>query len=142
MTLLEGFRCNTVPARADLGLMQDFKRLNVWRKAHELVLAVDAAFPPRSCRRTPWLRHQILRAAASISANIAEGCGKGSSREFLRFLDIAIASSRETENHWLLARDLKLISVADHEKLESMTIEVRRMLVGLSKALRSQRVKG
>lgn len=83
----------------------------------------------------------MLRAAASISANIAEGCGKGSTREFLRFLEIAIASSRELENHLLLARDLKFISPARHEKLEIMATEVRRMLVGLSKSLRSQAAK-
>lgn len=118
--------------------MQDFRRLHVWQKAHALVLAADKALPARACRATPWLRQQILRAAASVSANIAEGCGKRTTREFLRFIEIALGSSRELENHLLLARDLGMLTVSVVRELEALTKEVRRMLVGLSNALHRQ----
>ena len=53
---------------------------------------------------------QIRRCAASIAANIAEGCGKRGNGEFYRFLNVALGSASELEYHFLLARDLRLIS--------------------------------
>jgi four helix bundle protein len=118
--------------------VQDFKRLIVWHKAHALLLAVNETFTPAACRSAPWLRSQVLRAAASISANIAEGCGKTSAREFVRFIDISIGSSRELENHLLVARDTKILSLARFHRLDAQLTEVRRMLIGLARAIRNQ----
>lgn len=118
--------------------MQDFKRLLVWQKAHTLFLAASEAFTPQRTRAVPWLRSQVLRAAASIPANIAEGCGKQTSREFLRFIDIATASSHELENHLMAARDTRVITPKEFSELEALLVEVRRMLIGLTKAIRRQ----
>jgi four helix bundle protein len=65
--------------------MEDFKDLKVWTKAHELTLAVY-----RSTRTFPkeemyGLTSQLRRSAASIGANIAEGCGRRSDAEMKRF---------------------------------------------------------
>ena len=54
--------------------MQDFRRLDVWEKAHELVVIVYRATTNGSERRYPGLASQLRRAASSIPANIAEGC--------------------------------------------------------------------
>jgi four helix bundle protein len=118
--------------------MQDFKRLLVWQKAHTLFLAANEVFTPQRTRAVPWLRSQVLRAAASIPANIAEGCAKSTSREFSRFIDIATASSHELENHLIAARDVRVISTNEFRRLEALVIEVRRMLIGLAKAIRRQ----
>ena len=64
--------------------MSDFKTLQVWQRAHALSLNVD-----RACRaiRLPMyasMRNQLFRAAMSISANIAEGSGQRSRKEFSR----------------------------------------------------------
>jgi four helix bundle protein len=118
--------------------MQDFKRLQVWHKAHALYLEVYRLLTPNLTRDISGLRAQATKAAASISANIAEGCGKASSREFLRFLDIAFASARELENHLIVARDLEVISVQQFVGLDGQLTEVRRMLSGLIQAVRRQ----
>jgi four helix bundle protein len=83
------------------------------------------------------LRSQMLRAAMSIPANIVEGSGKNSSREFVRFLRIALGSATELEYHLIAARDVAVISRSDFESLSLQTIQVRRMLFGLTRYLNS-----
>ena len=90
--------------------MQDFKKLTVWRKAHQLTLqvySVTHAFPPNEMY---GLTSQLRRAISSVPANIAEGCGCDGNREFIRFLHIAFRSASEGEYHLLLARDLNYLS--------------------------------
>ena len=118
--------------------MQDFKRLRVWHKAHECFLSFHAAFAPERGRSVSGLRAQAIRAAASIPTNIAEGCGKSSTREFVRFLELASGSVRELENHLIVARDLEVVSQPQFTALDDQITEVRRMLIGLLRALRRQ----
>ncbi len=119
------------PHRANVMPMQDFKKLLVWRRAHELTLATYRAFEGVSRSSYTGLRGQALRAAASVPSNIAEGCGKRTRADFIRFLQIAHGSAQELEYHLLLARDLGLIDPEVHQRLERRTLEVRRMLHGL-----------
>ena len=78
---------------------------------------------------------QLRRAAVSVSANIAEGCGRRSDGEFVRFLQIARGSISEVEYHLLLARDLKFLTNQVHQDLEKKVIEVQRMLTSLVSAV-------
>ncbi len=87
---------------------EDFKKLKVWGKAHELTLAVYMITRGFPREEVYGLSNQMRRAAASIGANIAEGCGRGSDAELKRFVQIARASANELEYHLLLARDLKI----------------------------------
>jgi four helix bundle protein len=108
--------------------MRDFRELQVWGKAHALTLALytkTRSFPKDEMY---GLTAQIRRAAASIGANIAEGCGRGSDRDFAKFLQIAFGSASELQYHVLLATDLELISRSDHQQLDQSTSEVKRML--------------
>src|SRR5713101_3172791 len=108
--------------------MQGFRRLNVWEKAHRLTLEVyrvTARFPKEELYA---LTSQLKRAASSVAANIAEGCGRGSDADFARFLLIAMGSASELEYHLLLVRDLKFLPEADYLELERRTTEVKRML--------------
>jgi four helix bundle protein len=66
--------------------MRDFRKLKVWSKAHQLTLAlyrVTKEFPKDEMY---GLTAQIRRSAASVGANLAEGCGRKGEREFARFL--------------------------------------------------------
>ena len=115
--------------------MSDFKKLQVWHKAHALSLSVD-----RMCKKVrptqyASFRNQIFRAALSIPANIAEGRRKTSEKEFARFLGIAVSSSSELESHLIFARDAKIITENDFISLVSETIEIRKMLYTLIKRL-------
>jgi four helix bundle protein len=113
--------------------MQDHRKLRVWRKAHELAIAIRQATRrlPRSGYAS--LQSQITRAAESIVLNIAEGCGTTSQREMARFLDISIKSSVELEAQLELARDYKAFENSTWEVLSPLVIDVRRMLCGLRK---------
>ena len=84
--------------------MEDFKNLRVWVKAHEITLDIykkTQCFPKEEMYS---LTSQMRRAAASIGANIAEGCGRRSDGEMRRFLQIARGSANELEYHLLLAK--------------------------------------
>jgi len=85
---------------------------------------------------------QIRRAAASIAANIAEGCGKRGNGEFQRYLNIASGSASELEYHFLLARDLHLLDHAAYARLEAAVVEVKRMLSALVRKIETERLAG
>ena len=93
--------------------MEDFKKLKVWSKAHELTLWIyqrTRSFPKDEMY---GLTSQIRRASASIGANIAEGCGRRSDAEMRRFIQIARGSASELEYHLLLANDLHFVAPDD-----------------------------
>jgi four helix bundle protein len=121
--------------------MQDFKRLKVWVKAHDLVIAVYWATEKRKGRQFPGLISQICRAAGSIPSNIAEGCGHDGSRQLAHFLEIAAASACELEYHLLLAADLGLIPRTVHNDLDRQIQEVKRMLTAFKRQVRAKNEK-
>jgi four helix bundle protein len=117
--------------------VEDFKNLKVWSKAHELTLAIY-----RTTRKFPreeiyGLTSQIRRAAASVGANIAEGCGRRSDPELKRFVQIARGSASELEYHLLLARDLQLLAADEFTNLEAGVLEIQRMLASLMQRLQA-----
>lgn len=127
-------RDRTVPG-AILERMSDFKRLQVWQKAHALSLCIHRVSTRMRGSQYASLRSQVFRAAMSIPANIAEGRRQKSEKEFARFLGYALNSSSELEYHLIVARDTKLLPESDFISLISQTITVRKMLYGLLKRL-------
>jgi four helix bundle protein len=119
--------------------MQDFRNLRVWQKAHELTLAVYKTTRPFPKEEMYGLTSQMRRAAASVPANLAEGCCRQGDTEFGRFAQIALGSVSELEYHLLLSRDLELLSNAEHERLARMVEEVKRMLISFIQTLRGER---
>ena len=117
--------------------MQDFRGLKVWEKSHTLALRVYRATQRVRRSEYPGLVPQLRRSAASIPANIAEGCGHSSRREFARFLQMAIASAFELEYHLILAADLAVIQRSTYVALHAEVKEVKRMLVGLIRRVRA-----
>jgi four helix bundle protein len=120
--------------------MQDFTKLEVWRRALAVAIEVD-----RQTRQFPrggygWLSSQMRRAAASVGANIAEGCGQRTDREFARFLQIAVASVSETQHHLTFARGVGLIAPRDQRRLCDELIQLRRMIVALHRRVRTSLV--
>jgi len=108
--------------------MRDFKQLKVWQKAHRLVLNVY-----RHTRGFPLderfgLTAHLLRSAVSVPSNIAEGCGREGDKDLARFLSIAAGSASETEYQLLLARDLGFLDPEQHQDLDALINEVKRML--------------
>jgi len=115
--------------------MKDFRNLKVWQKSHELALSIYKATLPFPRGEIYGLVSQLRRAASSVPANIAEGCGCNGNREFARFLGIALRSASETEYHLLLSRDLGYLDIETYENLNNRAVEVKRMLTGFIQKL-------
>ncbi len=115
--------------------MEDFKDLVVWQKSHQLALDVHQRthFFPRE--ELFGLTGQMRRSASSIPANLAEGCGRRSDGELLRFVQIARGSASELEYHLLFARDVGLLKADEFGDFDLRTQEVQRMLASLAQRL-------
>ena len=116
-------------------LVRDFRSLRAWQRGRELTL--DVYRLTRSFPKTEsyGLTAQIRRSAVSIPANIAEGAGRSSRKDYARFLDIALGSANELESHLLLAKDLGLLSTDNLRRLIESDIEIRRMLLKLRRSV-------
>ena len=113
--------------------MGDFTKLAVWKKAHALTLAIY--------RETAnWPKHELFglisqsrRAAFSVPANIAEGCGKNSDAELARHTRNSLGSASELSYYLILAHDLSYLKKPAHDDMQTGLSEVRRMLASLER---------
>jgi len=116
--------------------MGDFRNLRVWQRAHQLTLEAygeTSGFPKEERYR---LTNQLRRAAASVPANIAEGCGRNGDVELARFLTIAKGSASELDYLLLLAHDLGYLKAARYEQLAEDVHSISRMLANFVDRLR------
>ena len=114
-----------------------FRDLIAWQKAMDLVEGVYRATQGWPRDEAYGLTNQVRRAAVSVPANIAEGQGRGSSREFGQFLAIAKGSLGELETHLLIAHRLTCLDEQTAGALIAQVTEVGRLLHGLRQSLRS-----
>ena len=115
--------------------MQDYRKLQVWQKAHKLALPTYAVCAYLNSPLAWPLRNQLLRASISVPSNIAEGTGRGTDPDFRRFLLHSLGSLNEVEYDLLLAKDLGFVPAAEYPRLSAQLEEVRRMLSGLIASL-------
>jgi four helix bundle protein len=115
--------------------MADFKKLDVWQRAHLLSLTAHRIAIGIRGAEYRSLRSQIIRAAMSIPANIVEGREAKSEPEFGRFLHYALSSTSELEYHLITAREFGVIEVEDYRAAVTLVKQVRMMLIGLLKRL-------
>jgi four helix bundle protein len=111
--------------------MQDYRKLKVWEKAHQLVLTTYRATKDFPKDELYGVTSQLRRAATSISANIVEGSGRKTRPDFARFLTISLGSTNEVEYFLLLSKDLQYLSEAHYTQLTEQVTEVRKMLLSL-----------
>ena len=122
--------------------MRDFAKLRVWSAAHALSIGVYRATQRVKRCDFPGLVPQLRRSAASIPANIAEGCGHVGSKAFARFLQMAMASAFELEYHRILAAELNVLSRSTCLELHGRVKEVKRMLGALINRVREGSLHG
>ena len=118
-------------------MTSDFKNLKVWQKAMsfaELIYKSTGRFPTSE---RYGLTSQIRRAVVSISANIAEGCGKSTKKDFIRFLHIAYGSVKEVENYLILASRLNYLNSNQVEEANLRCQEVSKMLFSFIRVLKN-----
>jgi four helix bundle protein len=82
------------------------------------------------------LTNQLRRAVVSIPSNIAEGCGRGTNKEYAQFIQIAMGSAYEVDYQLLLSKDLGYIEKEEYEKLNDRTDKIKRQLASLLKKIR------
>lgn len=111
--------------------MQNYKDLKVWEKAHQFTLMIYLESKQFPKEELYGLTNQLRRAASSIPANIAEGCGKGSNGDLAKYLNIALGSANESEYFVLLAKDLSYLEVEKFETLYKLINEIKAMLIAL-----------
>jgi four helix bundle protein len=117
--------------------MQNYKDLKVWEKAHQFTLEVyeiTKLFPKEELYS---LTNQLRRAASSIPANIAEGCGKNSQTELAHYLNISLGSANEAEYFLILSKDLKYLNENIFETLIKIINEIKAMLIALISKVRT-----
>jgi four helix bundle protein len=108
--------------------VKDYRQLAVWQQGHALALElyrITKSFPKEELF---GLTSQLRRAAISIPANIAEGCGRDGDAELKRFLNISLGSACEVDYFILLSSELGYLPKADVEPLGERCLKLRRQL--------------
>ncbi len=114
--------------------MKTHKDLIVWNKSMELVIAtykLSSKFPEEE---KFGLISQMRRAAVSVPSNIAEGAARNSTKEYIRFLYIALGSLSELETQFLISNRLEYIN----DVLEDTITDIRKLLLSLIKSLKNK----
>jgi four helix bundle protein len=117
--------------------MYPFEKLDVWKLAHELAIAVLDDLGNSRDFRARILADQACRAAISIGANIAEGAGSASHASFAKYLGIALGSAYELENHLRVAGGAKLIGAEVADSRIVTIVRVKKMLWSLRERVRN-----
>ncbi len=119
--------------------MRNYEDLEVWQRAHALTITVyriSESFPRSEMF---GLTSQIRRAGNSIGANLAEGCGRWGDTELARYVQIAMGSAAELQNHLRLAKDLGFLRPTDYASVLDDVTSIRQMLTALRQKLRGVR---
>lgn len=109
-----------------------YQKLLVWQRAMELVEEIYTITNQLPKFEQYALSSQMIRAAVSIVSNIAEGWGRNTKLEFVRFLNISFGSACELETQLLVSQ--KQYLTINHQKAFEKLVEVKKMLVALIKS--------
>jgi len=121
--------------RGSSEMLKNYKELKVWQRSYNLCLEIYRITKGFPKEEKYGLTSQIRRAAVSVPSNIAEGYGRKTTQEYIRFLYVAYGSNCELETQLLLSGDLSYIDSAKLEMLLEGVGEVERMLKALIKSL-------
>ncbi len=112
-----------------------FRKLKVWERSIELTVLVYSLTGDFPKAEIYGLSSQMKRAAVSIASNIAEGSGRRTKKDFRQFVAIAHGSNCELQTQIVIARKLGYGTLQKLDETESFSVEVGKMLAGLSKYL-------
>ena len=119
--------------------MATFKRfedIQAWQKSRILVKDIYALSGLGEFSKDYDFRRQIRRSSISIMANIAEGQGRRTDKDFAHFLNMSSGSVAETKSHMYLALDMEYVEQSQFDELYEKLDEVGRMIFSLSSHLR------
>ncbi|SPD73145.1 conserved hypothetical protein [uncultured Desulfobacterium sp.] len=116
-------------------MLKNYRELNVWQKSYHLCLLVYKVTKEFPEDERYGLTAQARRSAVSIPSNIAEGYGRKTTSDYLRFLYIAYGSLCELETQMSISGDLNYIIPDELEKINNVISEIERMLKALLRSL-------
>jgi len=125
-----------------MATFKKFEDIKAWQKARRLTSKIYSVTGSVRFAQDFGLRNQIQRASVSVMANIAEGYGRHSDKEFANFLSMAHASVSEVQSHLYVALDLSYISAEAFEELYNLLEEIGRMTFVLAAHLRKASKSG
>ena len=116
--------------------MVNFRKILVWQKAMLLTTKIytDTKNFPKD--EIFGLTSQLRRSAISIPSNIAEGIGRDSNKELIRFLNIAVGSLFELQTQLEIAKNISYLNEEEFINLYEDSREVERMLVAFLKKIK------
>jgi four helix bundle protein len=115
--------------------IKNYKDLKVWQRSRELVKLIYILTQPFPPEEKFGLTSQMRRAAISVPSNIAEGHSRSGTKDYIRFLSIAIGSLAELETQLILATDLEFCTENDIKNCITIIQELQRMLHSLRRNL-------
>jgi four helix bundle protein len=115
--------------------MKSYRELKVWQESYKLTLRIYKITEKFPKAEKYGLTSQIRKSASSVSANIAEGFNRRTSKEYLHFLYVAKGSLQETDFFCLLANDLKYLSIIEHKKIIERIDLTGKLLSGLIRSI-------
>lgn len=119
-----------------MATLKKFEDIQAWQKTRIMVKEIYTLSSVDTFARDFGLKDQIRRCGVSIMANIAEGYGRKSKKEFAYFLNIAHGSAAELQSHLYIALDLGYIDKDSFNHLYVETEEISKMILGLQNYLR------
>ncbi len=122
-------------------MLKSYKELKVWQKAVDLVTEIYRVTKQFPREEMYGLVSQMRRAAVSVPSNMAEGWGRGSTKEYIRFLTIARGSLMELETQLIISEKLNYLKAQQLQNLSEQMQEIGKMLNGLITSL-SKRGQG
>lgn len=117
--------------------MHNYQELSVWKKSVELSVKIYSLTKFFPTEEKFGLTSQIRRSSTSIAANIAEGAGRGTDKDFANFLSIAAGSTFELETHLIVANRIELLYSDSHRELSHELDQIKKMLFSLRQKLLS-----
>jgi len=116
--------------------IRSFTDLIVWRKGHQLVIAIYKVTDRFPKKEIFGLVNQMRRCVVSITSNIAEGFSRQGIKEKIQFYYIALGSVTELQNQLLVARDVSYLPKEKFDELAKQTVEVNKLINGLIKSIK------
>ncbi|RKS25379.1 four helix bundle protein [Flavobacterium endophyticum] len=119
--------------------MNNFRNLLIWQKSMALVTGIynsTKAFPKEEAF---GLTSQIRKCAISIPSNIAEGFGRDSNKEYLRFLNISVGSLFELQTQLEIAKNISYLTTEQFNKQYEDSREVERMLISFVNKIKERK---
>ena len=119
--------------------MRDYKKLEVWKKSHQMYVFIKKSVSGKFPKEERYeLTAQLNRAALSVPLNIVEGCGRYTDKDFAHFLDNSLGSVNETDYCCYAAVEFGYITIDDYNIVNQLVNEVRAMLISFLKFLRPE----